>query len=139
MKVLTATSQTQGMRDTDYCYTVEGELVIFPPIECDCAGCGCKWGMAGLASHRATTTMMVTDRPDLDLATYSDLVVDGMKEQGYLPQELRGDPEVEEWLQAFVSDLVSSAAGFESGTILERAGDALQPRRTRAVDPGMPE
>ena len=134
MKVLTATSQTQGLRDSDYCYTLEGELVMFPPIECDCTGCGCRWGMAGLASHRATTTMMVADRVDLDLATYSDLVVGGIKEQGYLPEELRGDPEVQEWLRTFVDDLVNSAAGFEPGTVLERAGDGLRPRPTTGAE-----
>ena len=31
MNVLTASSQTQGWRDNDFCWTVEGELVVFPP------------------------------------------------------------------------------------------------------------
>ena len=29
MKVLTATGQTQGWRDNDFCWAVEGELVLF--------------------------------------------------------------------------------------------------------------
>jgi hypothetical protein len=34
MNVLTATSHTQGWRDNDFCWSVEGELVFMPPIEC---------------------------------------------------------------------------------------------------------
>ena len=33
MKVVTATSQTQGWRDNDFCWTVEGELLFFAPFE----------------------------------------------------------------------------------------------------------
>ena len=33
MKVVTATSQTQGWRDNDFCWTVEGELLFFAPLE----------------------------------------------------------------------------------------------------------
>lgn len=135
MKVLTATSETQGWRNNDYCCTIEGELVVFPPIECDCGTiddeCGCHRGMAGLASHRATSTVMVSDRAELDRDTYSQLVADGLKEQGYLPAKLRGDPEVEEWLRDFVEDLVSSAARFDDRTVLERRGDFLRVRRTQ--------
>ena len=134
MKVLTATSDTQGWRNNDYCFTVEGELVMFPPIECDCGtiddGCGCHRGMAGLASHRATSTLKVVDRPELDRNEYCQLVAEGLKEQGYLPDRLRGDPEVEEWLRDFVEDLISSAAAFEPGTVLERRSDFLQIRST---------
>jgi hypothetical protein len=31
MKVLISTDQTQGWRANDFCWTVEGELVFFPP------------------------------------------------------------------------------------------------------------
>jgi hypothetical protein len=34
MKVLVATDQTRGWRANDFCWTVEGELVFFPPLEC---------------------------------------------------------------------------------------------------------
>jgi hypothetical protein len=56
MNALTATKQTQGWRDNDFCWTLEGELVFFPPIECGRGsiddGCGCRRSMAGLASQR---------------------------------------------------------------------------------------
>jgi hypothetical protein len=69
MNVLTASTQTHGWRDNDFCWTVEGELVVFPPIECGRGSiddvCGCRRSMAGLVSHRATTTIEVTDREGL--------------------------------------------------------------------------
>jgi hypothetical protein len=85
--------------------------------------------MAGLASHRATSTILVSDRPELDRATYAQVVADGLKEQGYLPDRLRGNPEVEQWLREFVEDLVTSADAFEAGTVLERRGDFLHLRQ----------
>ena len=40
MRVLVATSHTQGERPDDYCWTIEGELVRLPLLECDCPDCG---------------------------------------------------------------------------------------------------
>ena len=75
MKVVTATSQTQGWRDNDFCWTVEGELLFFAPLECGRGSiddnCGCRHSMAGLWSHRATTTMKVIERSNLNPATTS--------------------------------------------------------------------
>ena len=67
MKVLVATSQTQGQRENDFNFCVEGELVTVGLV---CAtdrydpdgGCGCGRAFAGLNSHRATTTAKVKER-----------------------------------------------------------------------------
>lgn len=132
MKVLVATGETQGRRDNDYCFAVEGELVCFPAIECSCeevdGPCGCRRGMVGIASHRATTTVKVVDRDDLDPNTYADLIVDAYKIQGYVTDELQEDPEVREWLQQQVDDLVRAARLFTPGGVLERRGDILSLR-----------
>ncbi len=69
MKVLVATSQTQGDRDNDFCYCIEGELVWIGLV---CAtdrqdpdgGCGCGRSFAGMNSHQATTTVRVADIGD---------------------------------------------------------------------------
>lgn len=132
MKVLTATKKTQGWRDNDFCWAVEGELVVFPPIECSCGsvddGCGCHRAMAGLASHRATTTIEVRERKDLNHKTYFALVADGLEAQGYLrPNSLR-DPEVRNWLVDVVGELEISARVFPAGAVLERRGNCLHLR-----------
>lgn len=133
MKVLAATKKTQGWRDNDFCWTVEGELVVFPPIECDDGGlddgCGCHRAMAGLASHRATTTIKVEDRTDLDRDAYFALIVDGLQQQGYVTERLMEHRDAQQWLGDLVEDLLDSAALFKPGTVLERRGDFLLVRR----------
>lgn len=68
MKLLTATRITQGVRQTDYSWTTEGELVFVQEISSDCddlpgVDTGVSRGFAGLSSHRATTTALVRDLP----------------------------------------------------------------------------
>ncbi len=130
--MLTATNETQGRRANDFCWTVEGELVCFPPIECSCGtiddGCGCHRGMAGLASHRATTTMKVIERPDLDPKTYSALISDGYQKQGYLNEDLLADAEVRAWLRDAIDELIQLADPWPVGTVLERRGDVIRLR-----------
>ena len=126
MKVLTATNQTQGQRDNDFCWTVEGELVVFPPIECGLGSidgrCGCRRSMAGLVSHRATTTIKVTERDQIDPATYFTLISEGLRDQGYVTKELAEGPEVKEWLRDITDYLMVVADTFPVGTVLERRG-----------------
>jgi hypothetical protein len=134
MKVLTATNETQGWRDNDFCWAIEGEMVIFPPLECDCGriddGCGCRRSMAGLASHRATTTVKVADREELDPDTYFMLISEGLRDQGYVTGVLMGKPEVNEWLRDVADELMSIADAFPVTTVLERRGDLVSVRRS---------
>jgi len=68
MKVLVATTRTQGARPNDYHYCIEGELVRINEV---CArdrgdpdgGCGCGRGFGGLNSHQATTTARIAEVP----------------------------------------------------------------------------
>lgn len=131
MNVLAATKKTQGRRQNDFCWAVEGELVTFPVIECDCGttddACGCHRAMAGLASSRGTTTIHVIDRPELDQGTYYRLIADGLRRQGYIPKgQMEG--EVKEWLDDVVGELVVTASIFEPGTVLERRDGMLRVR-----------
>jgi hypothetical protein len=132
MNVLVATNQTQGWRDNDFCCTVEGELVLFAPLECGRGsiddGCGCRRSMAGVASHRATTTIKVVDQEELDPDTYLLLISDGLEDLGYVTRELRMDPNVNEWLRDVTAELMYLAGGFEAGTVLERRGDFVGER-----------
>jgi hypothetical protein len=132
MKVLTATNQTQGRRDNDFCWAVQDELVLFPPLECGRGstddGCGCRRSLAGLASHRATTTIKVADRAELDPDTYFMLIADSLRDQGYVPEEFMADPEVNEWLRDITDELIHIADPVAA--VLERRGDSISMRRT---------
>ena len=80
--------------------------------------------MDGLASHRATTTVEVVDRPELNRGTYLELIADGLATQGYLsPGGL--DPEARQWLEAVVEELIDIAAYLPTGTVLERRDDCV--------------
>ena len=133
MNVLTASNQTQGWRDNDFCWTVEGELVVFPPIECGRGSidddCGCRRSMAGLVSHRATTTIKVADREGLDRDTYFMLISDGLRDQGYVTEELMTNRNVNEWLHHLTDELIYLAVGLPAGTVLERRGDFINVRQ----------
>lgn len=133
MNVLTATSQTQGWRDNDFCWTVEGELVLLPPLECGRGsvddGCGCRRSMSGMVSQRATTTIEVAHREELDPEIYFTIFSDCLMDLGYVPKRLMTEPDVVEWLREGTGVLMDLAEGFEVGTILERRGDSLNVRR----------
>lgn len=90
--------------------------MLFPPLECGRGSIddrsGCRRSMAGLASHRATTTIKVADREELDPDTYFTLISDGLRDQGYLTKELMRDPEVNTWLSDVTDELVHIADAF---------------------------
>jgi hypothetical protein len=122
MKILVATSSTQGARANDYNFCVDGELVwIQEP--CDRGirepdgGCGCGRGFAGAASHRATTTAMVTDsaltRAEVMLAFQTSLADGGWPIS---------------WYREVTEDNIGMAARFEVGTVVERRLDTVTAR-----------
>lgn len=87
MKVLVATSRTQGARYNDFDYCVEGELVWFEP-SCDHGDtdsadlCGWCRSFSGLSSHRATTTARVAEL-DISPQDYLLALSASLDEQGW--------------------------------------------------------
>ncbi len=88
MKVLAATSRTQGQRSNDFHWCIEGELVHFGMV---CAadlndpdgGCGCGRSFAGLNSHRATTTAIVREIEGYSTADYVEAIRSSLSQQGW--------------------------------------------------------
>ena len=116
MRVLTATARTQGIRPDDYCFTIEGELVRLPFLECACPDCGCTRGFAGMTSHRATTTALVVDRPELHVEVYRSLLRDEILGAG-CPAD---DPDLDRSIADEVDHLRRLADAFAVGSVLER-------------------
>lgn len=129
MKVFVATRETQGAREDDYCWTVDGELVRLPGLTCDCPDCGCDRGLAGLSSSRATTTAKVVDRDDLDPQTYGTLLCDTLTREGWVSPRGMSEEDAYEWAR----EHLELAAFFDEGTIIEFRNDQL---RTRALTAG---
>lgn len=121
MKVLVATARTQGSRDGDYHWCIEGELVRIGEV---CAtdradpdgGCGCGRGFGGLNSHRATTTALVAEVP-LGREDYAEAIHSSLVQQGWGPCPCCTTQEADE--------LAALVAGWPVGAVVERRLDEL--------------
>ena len=127
MKLLIATSRTQGDVAGDYTYCVPGELLWITMV-CDRdlrdpdGGCGCGRGFGGLTSHRATTTAEIAD---LDI-TEADLrlaVTTSLSDQGWLSPELAS--EHREIVDEVIQFIRAIADPLPVGTIVRRRIDAF--------------
>ncbi|TDD76132.1 hypothetical protein E1293_27420 [Actinomadura darangshiensis] len=124
LKLLTATNSSQGIRDNDFDWCVEGELVHIGMV---CArdrddpdgGCGCGRSFAGLNSHRATTTAMVRDVPGFTEADYVLAIRSSLEQQGC-------DPSFAEHEAALLRCLVRD---WPVGVIVERRLDEIVVRQ----------
>lgn len=125
MKILTATAISQGARENDFNWAVEGELVL---IQEPCAtdkrnpdgGCGCGRAFAGTSSHRATTTAQVRDLP----LSRADLA---KAYGGYLDSAGYGRPP-RSVLSEIVDEMLDLVADWEVGAIVERRLDVIKLR-----------
>ena len=122
MKALVATRATQGQRENDFNFCVEGELVTVGLV---CAtdrhdpdgGCGCGRAFAGLNSHRATTTATVKE-VELSADDYIEALRSSLAEQGWPTADVG---ELAAWLAQLVGE-------WPVGTVVERRLDDIQVR-----------
>jgi hypothetical protein len=133
MMVFTATTATQGQRDNDYGFCVDGELVIRHPSECSSGfaddACGCRRGLGGLASRVATTTFVATEL-DIDLADYATAIRDSLLCGGWDVSGILGDRVVRE----LAAEMQRVASAFEPGTVVERREDHYRARTGPLAD-----
>ena len=123
MKLLVATTRTQGQRTNDFSYCVDGELVNpFLPV---CAGdeadpdggCGCGRSFAGLNSHRATTTAEVREVGFTE-ADVREAVRSSLEDSGWDSS----------YAAEITQELIRIAGSFAVGTVVERRLDDIQER-----------
>lgn len=127
MKVLVATRLTQGHADDDYCWTVEGELVLGGALlECDCVHCGCTRGFPGLASTRATTTAAILEWPCMTRAKLVAAIRDSLDRQGVLA--VMSEDEIEVGLNDEIELLDTITSAFQVGAIVHRQGTQITQR-----------
>ena len=150
MRVLVATNDLQGTTPGDYAHTVAGELVTPSVTQCDCPDCGCDRGFAGLDSHRATTTAMVVEHPDMTTTDLRDAVCDHLVAGGWL--DLLREPPVashdvddeadgydidgfddaaltiEELIDEHLDVIAVICNRFEPGTVVSRSGNLVWSR-----------
>ena len=124
MKVLVATSRTQGARSSDFHWGIDGELVwIAEPCDTDRRrlgkGCGCGRAFAGLASHRAGTTAEVRDLP-MSIGQYERALAEGLADAGWPAS----------WAPEMARDQAEFASRWDDGAVIERDLDDFTERLT---------
>src|SRR5690349_10280626 len=80
MKIIVATSETQGQRPGDFNFVPDGEIVTVSDCDCLHPGCDCARSMVGINSGKGTTTMKVVES-DITLEEYRRLI--GEANQSY--------------------------------------------------------
>ena len=126
MKLLVATTETQGQRNNDFCFVPEGEIVHHYTLECDGEAidgvCGCRRSMSGLKCYKGTTTMKCVD-VEITEAELKGLIFDfyckGWK-MSLIDATKAGEVEG--------AELMRLAGYFAVGAIVEKRGSNLQVR-----------
>lgn len=124
MLVFEATDQLQGVRDTDYHHAWNGELVHLPAMDCASPLCGCTRGFAGFDSHRATTTAIVVERPDMTLEQLTKALAVSLHTGGWIDTPDPANPLVAAHGVEIV-ELAASFGRYGPGVVVEREGQEL--------------
>ncbi len=127
MKVLVATSRTQGQRSNDLCLAHEGELVTWgsecaPEAHDVDALCCCQRAMIGLTTLDATTTVQVVERVITPEGLYR-LMAEFHAREGTL--SMMCPKEVDALIRQDIEGLRHAVEPFEIGAVLERRGDSF--------------
>ena len=127
MKVLVATSETQGARPTDSDDCVDGELVWMldacPTSQRNPDGeCGCGRSFSGMNSHGSTTTALVREIPGFTAGDYESALRASFEAQGWCSC-CTARP-----VRETVDDLIDLAASWPEGAVIERRVKLLSVR-----------
>ncbi len=126
MKLFVATEATDET-DGDFSWTVPGELVHFPPVVCDCPGCGCDTAMVGFVSRKSTSCFVVREL-DIDASTYTQLLFDTLRDGGWVSE---GSAEDRAWVKEWTAEHIDIAADFPVETPLRVQRDRVMVRAGR--------
>ncbi|MCW2857768.1 MAG: hypothetical protein JWR52_3383 [Marmoricola sp.] len=124
MRVLVATDRSNGVEPGDYTHCVEGELVYMQePCASDLKNpdgpCGCGRGFAGMSSHRATTTALVTDS-DLGREEIREALRSSLEAGGWLDPTICTADLAEAMVEESLHDVFRVAEHFPAGSVVRR-------------------
>lgn len=120
MKLIVATSETQGQRPGDFNFVPNGEVVIVSDCDCLHEGCECSRSMIGVLCGKGTTTMMVIES-DLTRDDYLRTIREANKSYAALGVD-------ESLFDEQADALLQLAAEFPAGAIIERNGENFDVR-----------
>jgi len=131
MKILVATSETQGQRESDFSFTKEGEAVCFDLIcsrgmsEDIDGGCGCQRSMIGISTRKGTTTVKVVSRQ----ITRTDYIKALAKSEALAWNKSETDEGLLADIRQQADRLIDIASGFDIGDVLEFRRDRVEKRQ----------
>ena len=124
MKILVATTRTQGQRPNDFCFVPEGEPLM-PSFECEGeevdGRCGCRRSLTGVKCRKATTTALVTEVRH-DRRWLASTFARSLRRAGFRPEP--------EEVRQMVDRAILVATRFATGSVVERRGDDFRVRPT---------
>jgi len=121
MKIIVATTQTQGQKPGDFNFVPEGEVVIVSDCDCLHKGCECSRSMVGVKCGKGTTTMMVVES-SMSREEYHRLI----REANTDYESLGVDESV---FDEQADALLDLAMQFPAGTVIERDGGDFDERQ----------
>lgn len=124
MKIIVATSETQGQRPGDFNFVPNGEIVMVSDCEYLHTECDCARSMAGIKSDKEATTMKVIES-NIALEEYHRLIGEANQRYGELGVD---DAICSERADALI-DLVMQ---IPAGTVIERNGEEVYLRQISA-------
>jgi hypothetical protein len=124
MKIIVATSETQGQQPRDFNFVPDGEIVMVSDCDCLHAGCDCVRSMVGIHCGKGTTTMKVVES-DMNREAYRCLIREANQGYGELGVD---DATFNEQAEA----LLVLAMQFPEGAVIERDGEDFEQRKISA-------
>jgi hypothetical protein len=131
MKLLRATTKSQGEVPGDFAFVPEGELVFLGSV-CDTdlikgsagiGSCGCARSFTGLTSQKGTTTALV-EESTMSEAELADRIHEHLVAGGW-----GGVPELPRMARDLAAEVVETATPHPAGTVVGRSFDDLLVRR----------
>lgn len=121
MKIIVATSETQGQRPGDFNFVPDGEVVIVSDCDCLHEGCECSRSMVGVICGKGTTTMKVVES-DITREAYHCLVREANESYGKIGVN-------EAIFNEQADALLELATEFKAGAVIERNGEDFEVRQ----------
>lgn len=141
MRILIATTETQGLKLNDCCCVPEGEILIYPVIpeggcpECNrgkSKECACQRTLWGINNHQPITTFRVTETP-LNFKQLKELIRRSLYhrliniEARHLSLD-EGDKRTTQLANKFAKTLLKKTKQFPTGAVVERKGGMFMRR-----------
>lgn len=132
IKLPVSTKQTQGDKSSDFDWIPEIGEIVYLSFMCDRDrndlnnGCGCGRAFTGLSTGKSATTAVIAE-VDISDEDLRKLVYDHFVAGDWI-KPAKPEPTDDELVDETLIDMIEIGESFDTGTIVERAGDEVLER-----------